>query len=162
MKNKIRALAMDVDGTLTDGSLYLGPDGELFKKFNVKDGYAICDLLPKGEIIPIVITGRKSKIVSNRCKELKIQYIIQGSTNKLRDLAEVLEKEKISFEETAYIGDDLNDIGCFQKVAVRGCPSDAVEDIKEVSDFVSQFSGGNGAVREFIEWLLCKNGVAYE
>lgn len=150
---KIKALFMDVDGTLTDGGIYMGQDGEKMKRFNVKDGYAIHNILPKYNVIPVIITGRKSRVVENRCKELGIKRVVQGSINKVEDMLQILKQEQIELEETAYIGDDLNDYECMQMVGVRGCPNDAVKEIKEISDYIATVTGGNGAVREFIEWL---------
>lgn len=149
----IRALVMDVDGTLTDGKLHIGSNGEVYKSFNVKDGYAIHDMLPVMGIIPIIITGRKSKIVECRCKELGILHVVQGSKDKLSDLKTILLREGIALEETAYIGDDLNDLICMNAVGLKGCPKDAAQEIQEIADFVSQKDGGNGAVREFVEWI---------
>ncbi len=149
----IKALVMDVDGTLTDGSLYIGTNGEVMKRFYAKDGYAIKKLLPSMEILSIILTGRESEIVCNRCRELDISCVIQGSDNKLFDLTKVLNENNISLEETAYIGDDLNDLDCMRKVAVTGCPNDAAREIREISDYVAKSPGGYGAVREFIEWL---------
>ena len=151
---KIKALIMDVDGTLTDGGIYMGQDGEEMKRFNVKDGYAIHNILPKYNVIPVIITGRKSRIVENRCKELGIKRVVQGSINKVEDMLQILKQERIELEETAYIGDDLNDYECMQMVGVRGCPNDAVKEIKEISDYIATAIGGNGAVREFIEWII--------
>lgn len=150
---KIRALVMDVDGTLTDGGIYMGDDGEIMKRFDVKDGYAIRVLLPQMGVIPIIITGRQSEIVFRRCKELGIKRIVQGSTDKWPQLRMIMEEEQIALEEVAYIGDDLNDFECMSKVGVKGCPSDAANEIKEISDYVTEHVGGKGAVREFVEWI---------
>lgn len=151
---KIKALVMDVDGTLTDGGIYTGETSEIMKKFYVRDGYAIKHLLPEYKIIPIIITGRMSEIVNVRCKELSIKHISQGSTNKLQNLKEILSEQNILLSETAYIGDDLNDLECMQAVALKGCPYDAVKSIREIADFVSPSCGGSGAVRDFIEWII--------
>lgn len=153
MNRRIKALVMDVDGTLTDGGLYIGNDGEIAKRFHVKDGYAIHDLLPKMGIIPIIITGRKSEIVLCRCKELGITRIVQGSKDKVVSLKEVLARECIDLEETAYIGDDINDLECMKLVGLCGCPNDAAREIISISDYVTSCTGGNGAVREFVEWM---------
>ena len=153
---------MDVDGTLTDGGIYIGNNGEMMKRFDVKDGYAIHDILPQMGIIPFVITGRKSEIVLKRCQELGIKRVVQGCTDKLSILCTIMETEKIVAEEIAYIGDDLNDLDCMSIVGVAGCPSDAVEEIKEVADYVAKHKGGNGAVREFVEWIgvqQCQRGI---
>lgn len=148
---KIKLLVMDVDGTLTDGKIYMGENGEVMKAFNVKDGYAIAHMLPELGIIPVIITGRKSKIVENRAKELGITELYQGVGNKLAQLKKVAEKYKASPEEIAYIGDDLNDLECVEFCGVTACPADAVEEIKQKVSCVCQSNGGKGAVREFIE-----------
>lgn len=153
---RIKALVMDVDGTLTDGGLYIGPNGEIAKRFHVKDGYAIHDLLPEKGIIPIIITGRQSEIVLQRCKELGIMHIVQGSKDKVADLKKILMQEKITLEETAYIGDDLNDLSCMKIVGLRGCPCDAADEVKQIADYITIRSGGNGAVREFVEKTICQ------
>lgn len=150
---KIKALVMDVDGTLTDGGIYMGEKGEVMKRFDVKDGYAIHNMLPLMGIIPIIITGRTSQIVLNRCGELGIKNVVQGSKNKIEDMVKVLAQERIDLSETAYMGDDMNDYECMQMVGLRGCPRDAVSKIKEISECITESSGGNGAVREFIEWI---------
>lgn len=153
---KIKALVMDVDGTLTDGGIYMGENGEVMKRFDVKDGYAIHNMLPEMGIIPIIITGRISKIVENRCRELEIKKFIQGSKDKVSDLLKVIEALNIKLEETAYIGDDLNDFEVMKIVGVRGCPANAVKEVRNICEFVSLQNGGNGAVREFVEWILCR------
>lgn len=145
---------MDVDGTLTDGGIYIGEKGEVMKKFHVKDGYGIKHLLPANSIIPIVITGRTSIIVENRCKELGIELVVQGCENKVVILKKIIEELQIDFEQVAYIGDDLNDFDAMQLVGIRGCPKNAVKEIKDNCDFVALSLGGEGAVREFIDWLL--------
>ncbi len=150
----VKYLIMDVDGTLTDGKIYMSPSGEAMKAFNIKDGCGIHDILiPKG-IIPVIITGRKSDIVLNRCKEIGISQIYQGITNKLEKLKQICDNLK----EVAYIGDDINDLTCMKAVKLEGgnvgCPYNAAEDVKVVADYVSRFNGGEGAVRDYIEWLL--------
>lgn len=154
---KMKALIMDVDGTLTDGGIYLGQNGEVLKRFSAKDGYAIANILPKYNIIPIIITGRESRIVENRCKELGIVEFVQGSKDKIYDMNRVLKKLQISLDEVAYIGDDLNDYDAMKMVAVRGCPADAVDEIKGICNYVSKYNGGYGAVRAFIEWIVTYN-----
>lgn len=152
-KKNIRVLVMDVDGTLTDGKIYMAGTGEMMKAFDIKDGLGIHDILPIYNIIPVIITGRKSEMVKLRCNELGIQHLYQGITDKVGKLSEVLEVLNLDFLNCAYIGDDINDLPCMKKVAITGCPSDAAGEIRKISDFVSDRPGGNGAVREFIEWL---------
>ncbi len=150
---KIRALVMDVDGTLTDGGIFIGVSGEVMKKFYVRDGYAIKHMLPRMHILPIVITGRKSEIVARRCGELDIVHLCQGSVDKMTDLRRMLAQEQIMLEETAYIGDDINDLECLQAAALSGCPADAAPEVQAAADFIAPSPGGCGAVREFIEWI---------
>ena len=150
---KIKMLVMDVDGTLTNGNIYIGESGELMKAFNVKDGYGIVSLSKKG-VIPVIITGRSSKIVENRAKELGITELYQGVSDKLSVLKEIAEKYSINADEIAYIGDDLNDMECMQFCGRTACPSDAVDEIKRYVDFVCKCAGGSGAVREFCDSVL--------
>ena len=142
---------MDVDGTLTDGKIYMGENGEVMKAFNVKDGYAIAHMLPEMGIIPVIITGRKSKIVENRAKELGITELYQGVGDKLAQLKIVAEKYNAAPEEIAYIGDDLNDLECIEFCGVTACPVDAVEKVKKTVNLVCNKKAGEGAVRDFIE-----------
>ena len=148
---KIKLLVMDVDGTLTDGKIYMGENGEVMKAFNVKDGYAIAHMLPEMGIIPVIITGRKSKIVENRAKELGITELYQRVGNKLAQLKIVAEKYNATPEEIAYIGDDLNDLACIEYCGLTACPADAVEKVKKTVNLVCNKKAGEGAVRDFIE-----------
>ncbi len=157
MKHRIKALAMDVDGTLTDGSIYISPQGEAMKRFYVRDGQAIRFFLPEMRIIPIIITGRTSEIVALRCEELGICHLVQGSTDKWQALRDILAGLDISPEETAYIGDDVNDLECMVQVGVCACPGDADRAVLAQANYVTEACGGQGAVREFIEWLRKRN-----
>ena len=150
----IKLFVMDVDGTLTDGKLFLGNNGEEYKAFNVKDGYAIAVMLKNKGIIPVIITGRISKIVEQRASELGIEYVIQGSNNKAKDLEKIMMIHGITYKNVACIGDDIPDLVLMNKCALSGCPADASDKIKEVASFVSEFKGGEGAVRDYIEWIL--------
>lgn len=145
---------MDVDGTLTDGKIYMGNNGEEMKAFSIKDGYGIHDILIPTGIIPIIITGRKSKILENRCCELGIDHIYQGIGKKI----DVLKSITSDYSSIAYIGDDLNDYECMEFLkksgGLVGCPNDAVRKIIDISDYKCKNDAGNGAVREFIEWIL--------
>lgn len=160
----IKFLIMDVDGTLTDGKIYMGEYGEVMKVFDIKDGCGIKELLPVSGIIPIIITARNSDILTNRCRELNIEHCYQGIRNKVEKLEQLLsvfsqeEGQKFGFETCAYIGDDIIDLQCMKLIheagGIIGCPQDAVTQVKAIADFVSEKNGGNGAVREFIEWLV--------
>ena len=157
VKNKamnIKLLVMDVDGTLTDGKINMGPDGELFKAFDIKDGYAINEMLPAHGIVPAIITGRTSRIVENRARELHITELHQGKHEKLDTLRELMKKYDCSRENVAYIGDDILDIVCMRGCGLVGCPADACQQVKEIAQYVCKKNGGDGAVREFIEFIL--------
>ena len=149
----IKYLVMDVDGTLTDGKIFMSPSGEAMKAFSIKDGYGIHDILIPSGITPVIITGRSSDIVLNRCKELGITEIHQG----VKDKVEKLKSLVSDFSEVAYIGDDLNDFACMAAVksfgGLVGCPADAVEKVKAIADYVAIHNGGEGAVRDFVEWI---------
>ena len=157
---------MDVDGTLTDGKIYIGNEGELFKAFDIKDGYALYDILPRKGIIPVVITARKSPMVEHRCKELGVTELWQGEHDKLKKLNEILSAystEEIMYDlsNVAYVGDDILDLKVMQPVHIAGgvvaCPSNAIKEIRTIADFVSELKAGEGAVREIAEWLVTED-----
>lgn len=156
----IRLLFMDIDGTLTDGKLYIGNQGEMQKAFHVKDGYGIHDILPRYNIEPVIITARVSEIASNRATELGVSELYQGCHDKRVKMEEVALSYGIKIDtsgilrQVAYIGDDIADLSCMKIAELSGCPMDATEEVKGVSKFISQFNGGCGAVREFIEWIV--------
>ena len=147
--SKIKLLVMDVDGTLTDGKIYMGNNGEAMKAFDVKDGCGIKDILPTLGIVPVIITGRVSQIVVNRANEIGITELHQGVRDKLSTLKAVAEKYDALANEIAYIGDDINDLDCISYCGLTACPVDAVEDVKSAVDYVCKADGGRGAVREF-------------
>ena len=149
--SKIKMLVMDVDGTLTDGHIYIGAEGEVMKAFHVQDGYAIAHILPEKSIVPVIITGRSSKIVERRAAELKIIHLHQGVADKLSKLKVVAAELGINADEIAYIGDDLNDLDCIRWCGLTACPADAVPAVRETVQYVCSRNGGNGAVREFID-----------
>lgn len=145
---------MDVDGTLTDGCIYVGAEGELMKAFNVQDGYAIAHVLPQHGITPVIITGRSSKIVEKRAAELKITHLHQGISDKLARLKQVAAGLGATPEEIAYIGDDLNDLDCIRYCGLTACPADAVSEVVAAVQYVCKRNGGRGAVREFIDGII--------
>ncbi|MGL5124067.1 MAG: KdsC family phosphatase [Fusobacteriaceae bacterium] len=155
---KIKAIALDVDGTLTDGKLYLSNNGEEMKAFSVKDGMAIVGAINLGIKI-FIITGKKSEIVRKRSEELGITDIFQGVHNKVEVLKILCQKYSFTPEEIAYMGDDLNDCGAIKFSGFSGAPKDSAFDVINMVNFVSTNNGGNGAVREFIEYLLKENDL---
>ena len=151
----IKLAAFDVDGVLTDGSLTFDENGHEYKTFNAKDGQGIVNLNNAG-ILTAIITARNNGTVAHRAKNLNIKELHQGSKNKIATLEGIMNKYNISFDEIAYMGDDLPDICILEKVALKGCPADAVDEVKEIANFVSSKNGGRGAVREFCDYILKK------
>lgn len=155
----IKIVVFDVDGTLTDGKIYMGVNGEMMKAFDIKDGCALHDIMPQCGITPVIVTARTSQIVKNRCDELGITYIYQGVRDKVSALREAAAKlgetadENGIYQNIAYMGDDLIDIPVMKKCGIKACPKDAAKQVAEICDFVSDKNGGDGAVREFTEWL---------
>ena len=150
----IELLVLDVDGTLTDGKIIYTSNGDELKNFDVKDGLAIASWTKKLHKKVAIITGRKSKLVEHRAKELGITHLYQGVDNKDEILANILKEENLSWEQTAGIGDDLNDMKMLQKVGLSFAVGDAVTEIKSICDKVCTKNGGDGAVREMIEYIL--------
>lgn len=157
---RIKYFVMDVDGTLTDGKIYMGKDGEIIKAFDIKDGTGIVNLLPKLDITPVIITGRRSTILENRCRELNIKEVYQGIDDKLNKLIEIVGNK---LDIVAYVGDDIPDLRCMKTVKRNGgivmCPRNAIPEIKELSDYVSGYKAGEGAIRDCINYLYYKDEI---
>ncbi len=153
----VRVIFLDVDGVLTDGTITYDSFGREIKSFNVKDGYGIVRALNSG-IEVVVLSGRFSSYVEKRCRELGIRHVFQGIEDKLSVAREFLEERKLSLEESAAMGDDIPDLPLLEAAGLSGAPKDAVPQVKVKVNFVSSLSGGRGAVREFIDWILRKNG----
>lgn len=149
----IKLVAFDIDGVMTDGSLTFDEDGKEYKTYNAKDGQGIVNLNKAG-IITAIITARDNGTVAHRAKILNIAELYQGSKNKIASLEEIMKKYDLSFDEIAYMGDDLPDICVLEKVKLKGCPNDAVDEVKAVANFISTKNGGRGAVREFCDYIL--------
>ncbi len=152
----IKLVAFDVDGVLTDGSITYDENGVEYKTFNAKDGQGIVNLNNSG-IITAIITARNNETVAHRAENLKIKELHQGVKNKIEKLEEILARYNFSYDEVAYIGDDLPDICILTKVKLAGCPMDAVDEVKAVANWISSKNGGRGAVREFCDYILKLN-----
>ncbi len=153
---KIKLFLTDVDGVLTDAGMYYTESGDEFKKFNTHDGMGLMLLKEKG-IKRGIITTENTKIVERRAAKLKMDYLYQGKGfgNKLEAALEICEKEGISIKEAAYIGDDINCIELLQAVGIAACPANALPPVKAIPGIIQlQKSGGDGAVREFIDLIL--------
>ncbi len=155
-KPNIKLFLSDVDGTLTDAGMYYGENGEEFKKFNTHDGKGF-ELLRKAGIKTGIITSENTKIVENRAKKLKVDFLYQGLEHKGKlDIAKEICKElNISLDEVAYIGDDINCKELLSSVGISACPSNALEEIKNIPNIIKlSKAGGEGAVREFCELIM--------
>jgi len=154
---RVRMLLMDVDGTLTDGSLFILPDGEEVKSFHVWDGMGILFAHQAG-IRTGIISGKTSRSVERRAEKLRVSEVYQGIQDKKKVLGEIASRHKLSPEEIAYIGDDLGDLEIMKAVGLAGAPADAHPAIRNSSHWVSRYGGGRGAVREFVEFILEAQG----
>ena len=152
----IKLAAFDVDGVLTDGSITYDENGVEYKTFNAKDGQGIVNLNNAG-IVTAIITARENGTVYHRAKNLKIAELHQGQKNKIQKLDELINKYGITYDEVAYMGDDLPDICILEKVKLAGCPADAVEEVLQTAKWKSSKNGGRGAVREFCDYILKSN-----
>ncbi|MHB8096021.1 MAG: KdsC family phosphatase [Candidatus Aminicenantales bacterium] len=154
---KISLILMDVDGTLTDGTLIVTSEGEELKTYHVRDGLGI--LLARLAGLDLgIITGKTSKGLEKRAERLRITELHQGALDKPRVLREILERRGLPPEQVAYIGDDVGDLAVMKTVGLAGAVADAHPEVREHCQFISGFAGGHGAVREFIEFILKAQG----
>ncbi len=155
---RVRLLLLDVDGVLTDGGLYYGPQGEALKRFHVKDGHGIVMWRVCGGRTAI-LTARTSEIVARRAAALKIDPVLQGQKDKHAGFTKLLELTQLPAEAVCYIGDDTNDLAVLESAGLAVAPADAVPEARAVAHWVTQASGGHGAVRELTEMLLRAQGL---
>lgn len=151
-----RLLAMDVDGTLTDGGVYITSDGSEYKRFNSQDGMGISLFRKAGGKVAL-ISGRYSAATERRAMELHIDYLANGTGDKLDTLMKIAEEVGVSAEETVYAGDDVNDIDCVKWAGLGVAVANAVTELQSAADYVTDREGGNGAIRELTDWLLAIN-----
>ncbi|HOJ15278.1 MAG TPA: HAD-IIIA family hydrolase [Deltaproteobacteria bacterium] len=156
--NRISCMVFDVDGVLTDGGITITDAGDEIKTFNSRDGHGIKLLLRAG-IQVAIITGRSSRVVEHRARELGIQYVIQGSKDKKEALLDLAERLGIEPSNMAYMGDDVVDLPAMALCGLSFAPADALEVVKERSDVVTAREGGKGAAREAAEILLKRMGL---
>lgn len=155
--SQITTFIFDVDGVFTDGTLLITTNGEMLRKMNVKDGYALKTALQKGYNV-CIITGGNNEGVRNRFKALGITDIYLGAHHKNEPLDEYLNINNINAENVLYMGDDIPDIPPMKKVQLATCPQNAVAEVKAISDYVSHKNGGEGCVRDIIEQVLKVRG----
>lgn len=154
---KIRLVALDVDGVLTDGGIIHSNSGDEEKTFNIKDGLGI-KFLQRDGIEVALISGRETEAVRRRAQELGIEHVIQGREDKRIALEELAKSRGLTLDECAYMGDDLPDLSAIVAAGVGACPADAVSEVLSKADWRSSHAGGTGAVRDFVEFLLRARG----
>ena len=150
--SKIKLLVFDVDGVMTDGSITYDENGIEYKTFNAKDGHGLAKMVKNG-YMTAVITGRRNGTVDRRSEDLHFTEVYQGVKNKLPILEAIMQKYELTYDEVSYMGDDEPDIPILEKVSISACPSDAVEKVKSVCNFISSKDGGKGAVRELCDYI---------
>ncbi len=154
---RIRLVLLDVDGVLTDGRIFYGPEGEALKAFDVKDGHGIVMLRDRVDFG--VISGRSGRTSEARLRDLRFKHLVFGERDKLEGYAR-LAHLGVPDAEVAYMGDDVNDVSLLRKVGLSACPADAHPDVMEAVHFVARSPGGRGAVRELCDLLLRAQGRA--
>ncbi|KYZ76385.1 3-deoxy-D-manno-octulosonate 8-phosphate phosphatase [Anaerosporomusa subterranea] len=150
---QIRLLVLDVDGVLTNNQLIFGNDGEILKVFHSQDGLGIA-AAHKAGLKTAIITGRNSEMVRRRGEELKIGDLYQGSMDKVSALNELLSKHRLTLDNIAYVGDDLNDLPVLSRAGLACAVANAVPEVKAAAHYIASHEGGRGAVREIIEYIL--------
>jgi len=155
--HKVKLLILDVDGVMTDGMIIIDDAGSESKQFDVRDGHGL-KLLMRCGIAVALLTGRRSRVVEHRAADLGITEVCQGVWNKAEAFSGILERSKLSPEETAYVGDDVVDIPLLKRVGFSVAVADAVPEARKVADYVTKRPGGRGAVREVCEMILTAQG----
>jgi len=153
----VRLLLMDVDGVMTDGTIFLDDNGVETKGFNIMDGLGI-SLLRQAGIALGIVTGRTSQVVARRAEELRLAHVVQGCADKGAAAGEILAAEGLSWEALAYVGDDLIDLPVLRRAGLAACPAGAAAEVKAVAHHVTAAEGGRGAVRELCELILKAQG----
>lgn len=150
---KCKMLALDIDGVMTDGGMYVGTSGQESKKFNTKDGMAIKNVLKNGIEVAFISSGKNLELIQYRADMLGVKNVWVGSGEKLDILTKWCAEMKISLAEVAYIGDDLNDLEVLENVGLSACPADAAPAVRDVCAQILTCNGGNGCVRELVELM---------
>lgn len=154
---RLRLMILDVDGVLTDGRLFIGPQGEAMKAFDVRDGHGIKMLMAAG-IEVAVLTARRSAIVGARMRELGVARVLQGQSNKREGFARILRDTGLTAEQCGFMGDDLPDLGVLSLVGFAAAPADAAAEVRAVAHWVAPREGGRAAVRAAAEFILHAQG----
>lgn len=155
---RVVLVAFDVDGTLTDGRIHIGPDGETMKSFHVRDGQGIV-LLQRAGVQCALITARQSSIVERRAAELGIRDVMQGIARKGEALAKLAQRSGLVLEQTAYMGDDWGDLPALRRAGLAAAPAGAPSEIIRHAHWISRRRAGKGAARDLAEFILRAQGL---
>lgn len=150
---RIKIVLTDVDGVLTDGGMYYTEKGDIMKKFHTRDGMGVT-LMKKCNIPTIIITKEKTPMVKQWSKQMNIEKLYDGITEKQKILEKICKNYDVSSDEILYIGDDVNDIGLLKKVGLSICPNDAIELVKKQCNYVCNTKGGEGVLREIADIII--------
>lgn len=150
---RVRVLLFDVDGVFTDGGIYLGHDGVELKRFDIKDGAGIVHARQRG-LVTGILSARRSAATTHRAAQLGMSPVLQGVADKAGALATLVAAEGWSLDSIAYMGDDVLDVPVLRQVGLAACPSDAVEAVRTVVHWISDYPGGRGAVRSLVDLVL--------
>jgi 3-deoxy-D-manno-octulosonate 8-phosphate phosphatase (KDO 8-P phosphatase) len=154
---RVRLMILDVDGVLTDGQLVYGSHGEILKAFNVRDGHGI-KLLRAAGVDVAILTARKSEIVAVRARELGIERVVQGASDKLAGFEQLLAATSVSADNCGYIGDDWPDLPVLARAGFAATVADAAEEVKAIAHWIALQPGGRGAVRALAEFIVRAQG----
>ena len=153
----VRLAIFDVDGVMTDGTLYIGASGEALKAFNILDGHGV-KMLQAGGVATAILSGRSSEAVAHRARELGIAHVLQGIPDKVAAFERLAAQERMAPSECAFVGDDLPDVEVMKRCGLAVAVANAVDAVKACAHYVTRASGGRGAVREFCELVLRAQG----
>ncbi len=153
----VRLAIFDVDGVLTDGTVFMGVRGEAFKAFNILDGHGL-KMLREAGVVTAILSGRSHKAVDRRARELSIDYVVQGRSDKVPEFEKLVKRLRLKPQECSYMGDDLPDLPVMRRCGLAIAVCDAVQAVKSEAHYVTRASGGRGAVREFCELVLRAQG----
>jgi 3-deoxy-D-manno-octulosonate 8-phosphate phosphatase (KDO 8-P phosphatase) len=153
----VRLLILDVDGVMTDGRIIMDDEGREIKHFNVRDGHGLKILMHSG-IDVVLLTGRRSRVVEHRAKDLGIREVHQAIWNKAEAFEQIRSAHGLEAHNAAFMGDDIVDIPLLRKVGFSACPADACLEVRNIVDYIAEYDGGHGAVREICEIILQAQG----
>lgn len=154
----IKLLAMDVDGVLTDGTIWMDDEGRVSKRFDIRDGHGLV-FLPRHGVELAILSGRNDEVTTRRAEDLRIKHVVQGLRKKLPAARELAASLKIDLSEMAYVGDDINDVPVIEAVGLGCAPANACPEARRAARFVAPHDGGRGALRDVAELLLKARGA---